>query len=267
MLIDWFTVAAQIVNFLVLMWLLKRFLYKPILKTIDERNQKIRSQIEDANSTMAEAEKQRAEFEEKNRDFERQRKTMQDKVSQEMEARRKEQLENVRKEAEALRSKLQQSLAEEQQHLSDDLAKRIQKEVFAISQKVLTELASTSLEEEIGQAFLQHLTNLEHTEKQKLIPALKSSHNGNIISAFELPENLRQEVQKTINALAGENIQLSFQQNAETVAGIEITAGGYKVAWSIRHYLQSLENSLSNFIPEKETTETPAKPNSDGQAQ
>ena len=35
MLIDWFTVAAQVVNFLVLMWLLKRFLYKPIVYAID----------------------------------------------------------------------------------------------------------------------------------------------------------------------------------------------------------------------------------------
>ena len=266
MLIDWFTVAAQIVNFLVLMWLLKRFLYKPILKTIDERNQKIRAQIENAESTMAEADKQRTEFEQKNRDFEQQRKTMQDKVSQEMDTKRKEQLENVRKEADALRDKLQKSLAQEQQHLNDDLAKRIQQEVFAISQKVLSELASTSLEEQISVAFIKHISKLEENEKQKLVPALKTAHQANVLSAFELPELQRQQIQKSINELVEENIQLSFQQNEETVAGIELTAGGYKVAWSIRQYLQSLENSLSDFLPEKETTETPVKPTSDGQA-
>ena len=37
MLIDWFTVGAQALNFIILVWLLKRFLYKPILDAIDAR--------------------------------------------------------------------------------------------------------------------------------------------------------------------------------------------------------------------------------------
>jgi F-type H+-transporting ATPase subunit b len=37
MLIDWFTVGAQVLNFLILVWLLKRFLYGPILDAIDAR--------------------------------------------------------------------------------------------------------------------------------------------------------------------------------------------------------------------------------------
>ena len=45
MLIDWFTVAAQAVNFLILVWLLKRFLYKPVLAAIDEREKRIATQL------------------------------------------------------------------------------------------------------------------------------------------------------------------------------------------------------------------------------
>ena len=37
MRINRFTVFAQAINFLILVWLLKRFLYKPILHAIDER--------------------------------------------------------------------------------------------------------------------------------------------------------------------------------------------------------------------------------------
>ena len=40
MKINWFTVIAQLVNFLILVWLMKRFLYKPILNAIDEREKK-----------------------------------------------------------------------------------------------------------------------------------------------------------------------------------------------------------------------------------
>jgi len=41
MLIDWFTVGAQALNFLILVWLMKRFLYKPVLHAIDEREMRI----------------------------------------------------------------------------------------------------------------------------------------------------------------------------------------------------------------------------------
>ena len=41
MLIDWFTIAAQAVNFLILIWLMKRYLYQPILRAIASREQLI----------------------------------------------------------------------------------------------------------------------------------------------------------------------------------------------------------------------------------
>ena len=41
MLIDGFTVGAQVLNFLILVWLMKRFLYQPILDAIDAREQRI----------------------------------------------------------------------------------------------------------------------------------------------------------------------------------------------------------------------------------
>jgi F-type H+-transporting ATPase subunit b len=73
MLIDWFTVGAQIVNFLILVWLLKHFLYKPILDAIDAREKRIAAELADADAKKAEAEKERTDFEDKNRAFDQQR--------------------------------------------------------------------------------------------------------------------------------------------------------------------------------------------------
>ena len=66
MLIDWFTVGAQAVNFLILVWLLKRFLYKPILKAIDAREKRIAAELADAATQMNAAEQLRVEFQGKN---------------------------------------------------------------------------------------------------------------------------------------------------------------------------------------------------------
>ena len=48
MKINWFTVIAQVINFLMLVWLLKKFLYKPILDAVNEREKKITDQLKDA---------------------------------------------------------------------------------------------------------------------------------------------------------------------------------------------------------------------------
>jgi F-type H+-transporting ATPase subunit b len=57
MLIDWFTVGAQVLNFLILVWLMKRFLYKPILNAIDAREKRIAKELADADATRAEAQR------------------------------------------------------------------------------------------------------------------------------------------------------------------------------------------------------------------
>ena len=73
MLIDWFTVGAQALNFLILVWLMKRFLYKPILQAIDAREKRIALSLADADAKKAEAQKERDEFEKKNEEFDQQR--------------------------------------------------------------------------------------------------------------------------------------------------------------------------------------------------
>ncbi len=71
MLIDWFTVGAQALNFLLLIWLMKRYLYKPILHAIEAREAKIAAELAEAETKKAEAQKQRDEFQYKNEEFDR----------------------------------------------------------------------------------------------------------------------------------------------------------------------------------------------------
>ena len=110
MKINWFTVIAQIINFFVLVWLLRRFLYKPVLKAIDERENKIASQLKDAQAKEAEAKKEQDEFMKKNEKFDQQKKKLMDKAVAETNEEREKLLEAARNEAATLRSKLEKSL-------------------------------------------------------------------------------------------------------------------------------------------------------------
>ena len=110
MLIDWFTVIAQVLNFLILVWLLKRFLYKPILNAIDAREKRIADELANADAKKAEAQKEQDEFKRKNEEFDQQRSALLSKAKDEAKAERQRLMDEARKAASDLSSKLQETL-------------------------------------------------------------------------------------------------------------------------------------------------------------
>src|SRR5271170_3549593 len=132
MLIDWFTVGAQALNFAVLVWLLKRFLYKPILDAVDAREARITAELADADAKKAEAQKERSEFEHKNQQFDQQRAALLSKATEEAKAERRRLIDDARQAADALSAKRQEALRSDAQILNQAIRRRAQQEVFAI---------------------------------------------------------------------------------------------------------------------------------------
>ena len=169
MLIDWFTVGAQALNFLILVWLMKRFLYKPILHAIDEREKRIATELADADAKKAEAQKERDEFQHKNEEFDQQRAALLSKATDEAKAERQRLLDEARKEADALACQAAGRVAKRRNsNLNQDIIRRTQKEVFAITRKALTDLATTSLEERMGEVFIAPLARVDRRGERQV---------------------------------------------------------------------------------------------------
>jgi F-type H+-transporting ATPase subunit b len=266
MLIDWFTVSAQVVNFLILVWLLKRFLYKPILHAIDAREKRIAKELADADTKKSEAEKEREKLRKKNEEFDQQRAALLSKATDEAKAERRRLLDEARQAADALRAKRQDALKREQQSLNDEITRRTREEVFAIARKTLTDLAGTSLEERMSEVFTRRLQELDNEAKEGLAKALKTPADPVLVrSAFELPSEQRAAIQHALNETFSAEIHVRFETAPDVVSGIELTANGRKVAWSIADYLASLEKSVGELLEEQSKPQ--AKPEGKPEAQ
>lgn len=156
--INWFTVIAQIVNFLILVWLLKRFLYKPVLKAIDERKKKIEARLEEAAMRKAEAKKDQDLFRQKNEDFDKERTVKMNLAQEDVNSEKERLFEEVRNESNALRSKFENSFKQRKQELIDSLKRKTKDEVFAIVGKTLSDLANTNLEDQVINVFIKKLS-------------------------------------------------------------------------------------------------------------
>lgn len=265
MMIDWFTVAAQTLNFLVLVWLLKRFLYKPILDAIDAREQRIATELANAAATMAEAGEARARFEHMNAEFDRQRDEMTASAAEEAKAERRRLLARAREDAETERIKWQQSLSNERRELNDALSRCAREEVFAIARKVLTDLGSTRLEEALADAFIRRLCAIDGNAKAELSTALETGDGtaARLRSAFVLPEAQRVAIQNAFNQTFGTGTPLRFETTPDLVGGIELTMNGQKLAWSIGAYLVALERHVDALLKAQARPEAGATPRAD----
>jgi F-type H+-transporting ATPase subunit b len=260
MLIDWFTIGAQALNFLILVWLLKRFLYKPILRAIDAREKRIAAELADAGAKKAEAQKERDEFQHKNEEFDQQRAALLSKATEEAKAERQRLLEEARKAADALSAKRQETLRNDAQNLNEAISRRTQQEVFAIARKALTDLATTSLEERLGEVFTRRLREMDGKAKASLGEALKAASDPALVrSAFDLPAEQRAAIQNALNETFSAEIHVRFETAPDLVSGIELTTNGKKVAWSIGDYLASLEKGVGELLKEKDKPEAKAE--------
>src|SRR5271168_198154 len=161
MLIDWFTVGAQALNFIVLVWLLKRFLYKPILNAVDAREKRIAAELADADAKMAEAQRERDEFLHKNEEFDQQRTSLLSKATDDANAERQRLLDDARKAADALSAKRGEAMRSDANNLNQAIRRRTQQEVFAIARKALSDLATANLEERMCDVFIGRLRTMD----------------------------------------------------------------------------------------------------------
>jgi F-type H+-transporting ATPase subunit b len=252
MLIDWFTVGAQVINFLVLVWLLKRFLYRPILDAIDAREQRIAAELADADARRAEARQERETFQHKNQAFDEQRAALLAQATDAAKAERERLLDEARQAADALRTKRQEALRQEADQLSQTLRRRTQQEVFAIARKTLTDLAGAGLEERLVAAFIERLQTMDGEAHAVLAEAIKTASDPvRVRSAFELSAAQRAAIQAALNSAFSTEVPVQFDAGADLIGGIELTVNGQRIGWSIAGYLKSLEEEVGAVLSEQ----------------
>lgn len=261
MLIDWFTIGAQVLNFLILVWVMKRFLYKPILDAIDKREARIAAELADADAKKAEARKERDTFKHKNEEFDQQRATLLKKVSDEAQIERQRLLDEARKAADALSARRQETLRNDAHNLNQAIRRRTQQEVFAIARKALTDLATTSLEERLAAVFTRRLQEMDSQAKKGLAESLETASEPALVrSAFDLPAEQRAAIQNALNEIFSAEIHVRFVTEPALISGIELTTKGQKVSWSIADYLVSVEKGVEELLIEKDKPKATAEP-------
>jgi F-type H+-transporting ATPase subunit b len=263
MLIDWFTVGAQVLNFIVLVWLLKRFLYKPVLNAIDAREKRVAAELAAAELQMTEIKKSRDELQAKSNAFDQERGALLAKAILSAKTEAERLLSNARQAADALTLQRNAALHSETARLSDELSRLAAAESINIARAALTDLAGADLEARICEVFVRRLRGIDSPTKESLGVTLKSPHGKAVVtSSFELSTRDATAIQIALNETFSSDIHLRFETSSNMIGGFELSAGGERLSWSITDYMKTLEGrvaallgteSVSGGVPAKTT--------------
>ncbi len=249
MLIDWCTVGAQVLNFVVLVWLMKRFLYQPVLDAIAAREKRIADQLAAAAAKEAQAVAERKTFEDKNTAFDQQRAALLDTATADAKAEGLRLAGEVQKTATVLAAQRQQALATQAAQLQQLIAGRAAQEVFAVARKALADLAGEDLEARMVQVFIHRLQALTGDAQSALASAVhKATEPALVRSHFELPAGQQAAVRNAVNVAFSADVPLRFDTAADAVCGIELSVGGQKLAWTITAFLRDLETEVAALL-------------------
>lgn len=245
MSIDPVTFVAQIVNLAILIFLLYKILYKPLLNAIDQREQRITEQTNKAYNDMLLAEDKLKQIE---------------KQKQEIETKRSEIITAAMKEADALKADLENQarleinkkrdawmneLDVEKSNLEAELRTMIVDNFNNFSKKALKDLADTNLENQIVLVLDKKFNSLSKEEKEKIT----NSEKCEIVHSFELDDVKRKAIlQFAKNCLKIEEENVSWRKNDTLVCGIEVIANGNVLSWNLNEYLNVFTNTMSESL-------------------
>lgn len=248
MLIDWFTVAAQALNFIVLIWLLKRFLFGPITKTIEQRQKAI-------NDTLSEAAAAKLEAQEKHRALDREKSEtaqVRDRLIKEATAaaqlERERLLAEAAQAAETLSKNRLDALRNQEEKLRANLRRHAQEEAISLARDILRRLASVDLEQHTIEIFLRRLSQLDRSAKQTILQALEASRGHLLVrSAIELPHDSREFLRSGVEAALSRTFSWSYESRSDLITGFELVTDGYKIGWSGAELLEQVR--LAAAVP------------------
>ncbi|MBT2775176.1 hypothetical protein J7J47_23435 [Halomonas sp. ISL-60] len=243
MAIDWVTVAAQIGNFLVLVWLLKRFLYKPILNGIDAREAEIASQMGEAEVAQKKAVAAEAEFLEQKQRLLADNTAHAEQIREQAEQEKEALLTATRKRLEQEKQDWQAHLGAEQQAFTRELHLASADTLYQLLRRALRDLADEDLEEQIALNVMSKLKPLA----QELTSAAGRAEQAIATTQAPLPENTQKTLRASLERLAP-GLALSFISDTRQSPGLILRIGSIQVAWTVDSYTDELVGLLANRL-------------------
>jgi F-type H+-transporting ATPase subunit b len=237
--LSWSTFLLEIINFLVLVWILKRFLYQPVLDVIARRRSGIENQLTEAKHQHEEADTLKADYENRLAEWDRERQQLRNNVAQELDAERARQMEALQAALAQEREKAQVAESRRRAEAERQIEHHALQQGAQFATRLLAQAAGPELESRLVKLLLDGISALSKDQ----ITALRTQWGEPpehilVASVFPLPADQRQQLEKALSTLTGLDVPVRYEQDPKLLAGLRITIGAWVLHTDLRDELK-----------------------------
>ena len=248
MLIDWVTVAAQAANFLILVWLLKKFLYRPILRAMDEREGQIARRLRDAEEQKNKAREKAQSLTRQQSEIEARRSDMLAQARDDAERLRKELTTSAHREVEEAKKAWLTNVERERAAFLKELSLRAGRGALAVARRALEDLAGVDLEARVVEAALKRLREDRAVLEQLRASASHGRSPVIVLTALAISRESRDKLAHFLLKELDGRSEIQFELDPEMIIGLRVKCGGREVALDVAGYLAELEEEFELAI-------------------
>ena len=237
--LNWTTVVLEIVNFLVLVWILQHFLYRPVLRVVEQRRAAIEATVNEARQREQAAEELRAQFEKRQAEWQQDKQAARDELQREIRHQRSRAMDELRQTLGAERERAS-VIDQRQQREREEVRQRAALQLGArFASKLLRDLSGPQLEARIVELVCSELAVLPDRRQSALRRAVSDDTDAiQVHSAFTLDDAQRRTLSQALQKFLGREITLSFTQEPELIAGLRLSIGDWVLEANLRDELK-----------------------------
>ena len=247
--INWFEIIVQIINFFILLFILQKLFYKPVIKAMEERQQGIRDIRDEADLKKKEADELIQEYRSSLKTFEENKAEEMNKAIKEADDKKEKIIESYMKEADAKRESYINEVKEEKEYFLHELRSTLGKSSIIIASKILKTISEEDLTEKIFEVFIKKIESLE---KEKLEEEIKlDGEKIVLISSVALSEEQKNRFSNAISEKLDFSIEIDYEIDEHLIMGFELNLESLTVHTNIENYLREAEDSIKKILDKK----------------
>ena len=232
------TFVLEIINFLILIWILQRLFYKPLLEVIAKRKQFIDQSLSEAKNLQLQAEQQCSLYENRQKLWEQEKQTAITALHRQLEAERKAHLDKLNADLEQERQKANVLLSKQRRELQQQTEKQALRNGAKFAGMLLHQSTGPELEARLFTLLMDNLTTLPEACKLSLTTlGTKKSVPIKITSAYPLPSEMRRQLEQKLGTLINSQINFQYHQDEALIAGLRMDIGAWMLNANLQHEL------------------------------
>ena len=244
---NWVTFFAQIINLFVLVWLMKRFLYGPIVSVIEKRQAFIEGKVKSAAKAESAAQRKQNELQKQTEQWQQTRQERINALYAELEDMRREQTDHIRLEGEGLRQKMQDDLNRETASLQLEIRDLMAQNFLDLSRKALADFSALT---PMDQAVALFQKKVQALSKAELTALQKTARKTGVVQV-ETSTKLSPKTQTALNRFMAEtvgDVDMRYTVNPDLILGIEVVIGETVLEWHLKSYLDTFVGNLNTAL-------------------